>query len=245
MDFSLVPTVLGHIGSFPVTNTFWVAIFLSIILIMFFFFGTHKMREVPKGLQLWLELVVDGTRTFVHQTTQRDKVTNRLHPWVLTIFLLFLVGNLISFFPGLPSMTFNGLPLYRTATTDYNMVFIIALFFIVIVQMTAIVTGGILAYFKKFFNFSSPLNFILGFFDIIGEAARIISISFRFFGNAFAAEVLLAVLMIIFPYLLPLPFMPILLLSSVVQPTVFALLCMIYIQMAIVEKETAEALKTK
>ncbi len=245
MDVSLVPAVLGHIAGFPITNTFWVTILLSVILILAFAKGSRNMKDVPKGLQLWLEIIVAGSRDFIHQSTQKDSVTNKLHPFMLTIFLLFLIGNLISFIPGLPSITFNGMPLYRTATTDYNMVLIISLFFIVVIQMTTIVTGGVFTYLGKFFNFSSPLNFVLGLFDIIGEAAKLISISFRFFGNAFAAEVLVAVLLFIFPYILPVPFMGILLLSSVVQPAVFALLCMIYIQMAIVEKEAIEEITKK
>jgi F-type H+-transporting ATPase subunit a len=236
MDLSLTPSILTYVAGFPITNTFWVAIMLSLLLILIFFFGTRKMQEVPKGLQLWLEIIVDGSRSFMNESTRSDKVTNRLHPWALTIFLLFLVGNLISFIPGLPSVTFNQEPLYRTATTDYNMIFVISFFFIVVIQMVNITTGGIVNYFKKFINFSSPLNFILGFFDIIGEFAKLVSLSFRFFGNAFAAEVLIAVLMFIFPYILPLPFMPILLLSSIVQPAVFALLVMIYIQMAVIPK---------
>ncbi|MBU2575718.1 F0F1 ATP synthase subunit A [Patescibacteria group bacterium] len=237
MDLTITPKILTYIAGFPITNTFWVTILLSILLILVFVIGSHKMREVPKGLQLWLEVIVGGTRSFMDDATNSNKVTNRLHPWILTIFLLFIVGNVISFIPGLPALTYNGELIYRTATTDYNMVFIIALVFLIVAQAVSITTGGFFGYIKKFINFRSPLKFILAFFEIIGEIAKLISVSFRFFGNAFAAEVLLAVLFIIFPYILPLPFMMILLLSSVVQPAVFALLIMVYIQMSIVDKE--------
>jgi len=237
MDLSLTPKVITTVAGFPITDTFWVTIGISILLMLVFIFGARKMKDVPKGLQLWLEVIVDGSRSFIHETTHSDKVTNRLHPWILTIFLLFLVGNLLSFIPGFTSLTFHGEPLYRAATTDYNLVFILALTFMIVAQTVNIMTGGIWHYIKRFINFKSPLEFILGFFEIIGEFAKLISVSFRFFGNAFAAEVLIAVLMFIFPYLLPLPFMMILLLASFVQPAVFALLIMIYIQMSIVEKE--------
>jgi len=237
MDLSITPKILTYVAGFPITDTFWVTILLTIILILAFVWGSWNMKQVPKGLQLWLEVIVEGSRDFMHEATNSEKITNRLHPWVLTIFLLFIVGNLISFFPGLPSLTFNGEAIYRTATTDYNMVFIIALVFMIVAQAVSIMTGGFFGYIKKFINFKSPLDFILGFFEIIGEIAKLISVSFRFFGNAFAAEVLLAVLLFIFPYLLPLPFMVILLLSSIVQPAVFALLILIYIQMSVVHKE--------
>ena len=237
MDFALTPKVLTYIAGFPITDTFWVTILLSILLILIFAIAHTRMREVPKGLQLWLEIIVDGSRSFMADAMKNDKATNRLHPFVLTILLLFLFGNLISFIPGLSSITFNGEHIYRTATTDFNLVFILALVFLVVAQAVNIMTGGIWGYIKQFISFKSPLDFILGFFNIIGEVAKIISVSFRFFGNAFAAEVLIAVLLFIFPYVLPLPFMMILLLSSIVQPAVFALLITIYIQMSIIEKE--------
>ncbi len=241
MDFSLAPNILGYISGFPVTNTLWVAVLVSIILVLLFALARARRRTVPRGLQLFLETIVEGGWKLIRDSSGSEKVANRLHPFALTVFLLFIVGNLLSFLPGLSSITYRGMPLYRTATTDYNMVLIIALFFIIMVQMVSITTGGVLNYIKKFFNFSSPLNFILGFFDIIGETAKLVSISFRFFGNAFAGEVLVAVLLFIFPYVLPLPFLGIILLSSIVQPAVFALLVMIYIQMAIVAKEAVES----
>jgi len=243
MDFALTPKILTYIGGFPITNTFWVTILLTILLIIIFGIGTRKMKDVPKGLQLWLEIIVDGSKSFMKEAMNNDKATNRLHPFVLTILLIFLLGNLISFIPGLSSLTFNGEPIYRTATTDYNLIFVLALVFLIVAQAVNIMTGGIWSYIKRFINFKSPLDFILGFFEIIGEVAKLISLSFRFFGNAFAAEVLIAVLMFIFPYILPLPFMMILLLSSVVQPVVFSLLIVIYIQMSIVEKEPIKDLK--
>tara|TARA_Y100000310_G_C20654948_1_gene801504 strand:+ start:1287 stop:2018 length:732 start_codon:yes stop_codon:yes gene_type:complete len=241
MELSLTPKVITTIAGFPITDAFWVTIGISIFLIVIFLIGARKMKQEPKGLQFWLEVIVDGTRSFMHESTNSDKVTNRLHPWILTIFLLFLVGNLLSFIPGFTSLTFNGEHIYRAATTDYNLVFILALTFLIVAQVVNIMTGGIWGYIKRFINFKNPLEFILGFFEIIGEFARLISVSFRFFGNAFAAEVLIAVLMFIFPYLLPLPFIMILLLASFVQPAVFALLIMIYIQMSIAEKKPIKA----
>ncbi|MDP3995030.1 MAG: FoF1 ATP synthase subunit a [bacterium] len=237
MEFSLAPHVITYVYGFPITSTLWVTVLVSAIIVAVFLIGRLRMREVPRGLQVFLEMMVEGSHNLIKDSTGSEKAANRLHPFGLTVFLLFLFGNLLSFIPGLPSLTFNGEPLYRTATTDYNLVLILAMFFLVIVQAVNIITGGIFAYFKRFINFSSPLNFILGFFEIIGECAKLVSISFRFFGNAFAAEVLLAVLLFIFPYVLPLPFMAILLLSSVVQPAVFALLVMIYVQMAIVARD--------
>lgn len=240
MDFSLAPKILGYIWGFPITNTFWVLIFISILLIVLFAIVRLKLREVPKGLQLILEILVEGTYNFIHDFCENKKISNILHPFALTVFLLFITGNLLSFIPGISLITFKGSPIYRTATTDYNMVLVIAALFLAAVQVVNIATGGLWAYIKRFINLSSPLNFVLGIFEIIGETARLVSISFRFFGNAFAGDILIAVLLFIFPFVLPLPFMGIILLSSVVQPVVFALLATVYLQMAIVSKKEAK-----
>ena len=233
MDFTLGPQVIAYIAGFPISNAFVVTVILSIILMLIFTLSSLRMREVPRGLQLFLEILVDGSREFMNETTHSDKVTRRLHPWLLTIFLLFLFGNLLSFIPGVSAITFNGEHIYRAATTDYNLVFILALVFLIISQAVGIISGGLWAYLGRFINFKSPLKFILGLFEIIAEVAKLISVSFRFFGNAFAAEVMLAVLFSIVPYVVPLPFIILLLLASVVQPAVFALLIMIYIQMSL------------
>jgi F-type H+-transporting ATPase subunit a len=236
MEISPAPRILGYIAGFPVTDTFWVAIAISILLILVFTITAKRMKQVPKGLQFWVETIVVGSYDFMHDMTQKKQLTSRLHPFALTVFLIFIVGNLLTFVPGITSLTYNGHHLYRAATTDYNMVLIITMFFLIVIQATTIMTGGPLTYFKKFFNFTSPMNFVLGLFDLIGEAARLVSLSFRFFGNAFAGEVLIAVFLFIFPYLLPLPFMFLILLTSIIHPAVFALLATIYIQMAVVEK---------
>ena len=240
MDFSLAPNILFYIAGFPVTNTLLTTIVLSVLLMLVFSVAARRMKTVPTGFQVWLEAIVVGAHDFLAETSQSKTVTRRLFPYLLTCLLLFLVGNLVSYLPGLGTILYHGAPIYRTATTDYNLVLILAVFFLLIVQATSIITGGLLGYIKKFLNFKSPLDFVLGLMDIIGEIAKLVSVSFRFFGNAFAGEVLIAVLLFIFPYVLPLPFMALLLISAIVQPAVFSILVVIYIQMGIAEKKVEE-----
>jgi len=237
MEFSLAPKILGYIAGFPITNTFWVTIFVSLILVAAFVSMARRMQLVPSGFQMVIETLVAGAHDFLESLSGSATMTRRLFPFVLTTFLLFLAGNMLSYLPGLPSVTFHGEALYRTATTDYNLIFILALAFIIAAQVAGIATGGVLGYIKKFINFNSPLKFVLGIMDIVGECAKLISVSFRFFGNAFAGEVLVAVLLFIFPYVLPIPFTALLLISSLVQPAVFAILVVIYIQLGVIERE--------
>ena len=79
--------------------------------------------------------------------------------------------------------------------------------------------------------------------DIVGEVAKIVSLSFRLFGNIFAGEVLSAVMLFLAPFIVPLPFMFLGLLTAVVQAFVFSVLTLIFITMAseIEEDELAES----
>jgi len=75
---------------------------------------------------------------------------------------------------------------------------------------------------------------------LVSELAKVMSLSFRLFGNIFAGEVLGAVMLFLFPFFLPLPFTLLSLLTAVVQPFVFSVLTLVFISMAI-QPEEAEA----
>jgi F-type H+-transporting ATPase subunit a len=99
-------------------------------------------------------------------------------------------------------------------------------------QIIAIVVSGPFAYLGRFLNFKSPLKFFLGIMDLIGEVAKIVSLSFRLFGNIFAGEVLASVMLFLAPFFVPLPFMFLGLLTAVVQAFVFSVLTLVFISMA-------------
>lgn len=77
--------------------------------------------------------------------------------------------------------------------------------------------------------------------DLVGELAKVMSLSFRLFGNIFAGEVLGAVMLFMFPFFLPLPFMFLGLLTAVVQPFVFSVLTLVFISMASEAEQSQEA----
>jgi len=109
--------------------------------------------------------------------------------------------------------------------------------------VVAIMVHGPFGYVGKFLNFRSPLAFALGLMDIIGEFAKVVSLSFRLFGNIFAGEVLGAVMLFLAPFFIPLPFMFLGLLSAVVQAFVFATLTLVFVMLAaeVEEDELVEA----
>ena len=82
-----------------------------------------------------------------------------------------------------------------------------------------------------------PVNFFLGLMDIISEIAKIISLSFRLFGNMFAGQILATVVIGLVPYIIPIPFALLGVLTAFIQAAVFSILVLIFMSMAVVEKE--------
>ena len=122
-------------------------------------------------------------------------------------------------------------PLFRPGTTDLNTTLALALISVIVTQIVGFSALGF-GYLKKFFNFSSPINFFVGILELISEFAKIISFSFRLFGNIFAGEVLLTVILMLVPYFVPIPFYGLEVFVAVVQAFVFAMLTLVFMKLA-------------
>jgi len=243
MNISLAPETLFTIAGFDVTNAFLVVMLISVLLILAFGSVTRKLKAVPKGLQLWLELFVMEGYKFVRDIAGSKETADKMFPFIMTMFLFFLVSNFLPFIPGIGAITFHEVPIYRTATSDYSLAFSMAVLSVILMQVVAIVTGGIWTYFTKFFNLSGPwgmkpINFFIGIMDIISEIAKIISLSFRLFGNLFAGEVLGAVVSSLLPIIAPVPFALLGVLTAFIQAAVFSILVLIFMSMSVVERES-------
>jgi len=127
-------------------------------------------------------------------------------------------------------------PIFRPGTADVNTT---AAFAIISVFYTQLI--GIrflkLDYFKKFINTTSPLMFFVGILELISEFAKIISFLFRLFGNIFAGEVLLGVMAFLLPLIIPMPFYGLELFVGFIQALVFALLSLVFFNMATLKNE--------
>lgn len=131
------------------------------------------------------------------------------------------------------------IPIFRSANTDLNMTVALALIAFFTIQFWGIQANG-LRYFTKFINidfskgaFMGFVNFMLGLVEILSELARIISFAFRLFGNVFAGEVLLMVMVFLLPWGLVVPFYTLELFVGFIQAGVFAILTMAFGRQAI------------
>ena len=126
------------------------------------------------------------------------------------------------------------IPLLRANTADLNTTFALALITVFMIQYYGLKYNG-LAYLKKFINFSSPIMFFVGILELISELARILSFSFRLFGNVLAGEILITIIaFLIHPIVsfIMLPFFGLELMAGAIQAMVFMMLSTVLINMA-------------
>jgi F-type H+-transporting ATPase subunit a len=126
------------------------------------------------------------------------------------------------------------IPLLRANTADLNTTFALALITVFMIQYYGFKYNGT-GYLKKFFNFSTPIMFFVGILELISELARILSFSFRLFGNVLAGEILITIV----AYLLPpvtsfimVPFFTLEIMAGAIQALVFTMLSTVLIGMA-------------
>lgn len=128
-------------------------------------------------------------------------------------------------------------PIFRAANSDLNVTLALAIISVFAAQIFGIGALGFFKYSKKFFNFTNPINFFVGILELIGEISKMISFSFRLFGNIFAGEVLLVVIAVLVPFIAPLPFYFLEIFVGFIQALVFAMLTLVFLKMAVTSHE--------
>lgn len=245
LDISLAPEILFYIGSWPISNTFFWSVLVILFLIIGSFFLCSRLRMIPGKFQNLIEVLVEGAYDFVESIIGSRAKAKRVFPLVFTMFFFIFFCNLLTYIPGQAAVTLKTaggiVPLFRAIISDYSLVFMMTLTSVIVTQIVAIAAAGPWKYLGKFINLRSPLKFFLGIMDLVGELAKIISLSFRLFGNIFAGEALSAVMLFLFPFFVPLPFLFLALLTAIIQPFVFSVLTLVFISMASEIEQPAEA----
>ncbi len=148
-------------------------------------------------------------------------------------------GAVLTATPAPPGEGYIVVPWLRAPSADLNFTLALAVVTVVLTQYFGVkAQRG--AYFKKFFDLSGfkqgVLMGVIGIFvsilEIISEISRLLSFSFRLFGNVFAGEVLLLVMAFLIPYIASLPFYGLELFVGFIQAAVFMMLAVVFISMA-------------
>ncbi|HEY4514067.1 MAG TPA: F0F1 ATP synthase subunit A [Candidatus Paceibacterota bacterium] len=232
---------LGTFFGMPITNTLlmsWVVVFLLAVLA--FFIG-RSVALVPGRFQTLLEWTFGGIYDYIADTLESREMARRFFPLLLTIFLFIFTANLLEFTPGIGSIgLFHGgefAPLLRSMNTDLNMTLALAIISFLVIELTGMFVIGFFKYSRRFINLGSVMGFAVGIIELFSEIARLISFSFRLFGNIFAGEVLILVIAYFVPYFLPVPFMAFEVFVGFIQAAIFSLLTLFFIKLAVTEAE--------
>lgn len=252
IHIALAAERLFSVWGVPVTNTAVTSVAIAALLIAVAFVFGRSLRMVPGKLQSTVEMAFEYVFGYVEQTLGSHELAKRYFPLIATIFLFILVANTLHFFPfvghaiGFEDPATHGLaPLLRAPNTDLNTPLALAIIAFFVVELSGILTLGVLKYGQKFVNFKTGLmGFTIGLLEIIGNLARLVSLSFRLFGAIFAGEVLLLVIAVFVPYFLPVPLMAFELFIGLLQAAIFAILTLAYIKLAIEEPHVAAPART-
>ncbi len=247
-----------HIGKFQITNSLlnsWLAVLVIIVLCVAL---RLSLKKIPGKIQHIFELLLGGAISLVDQVTNDRKITNKIFPLVLSLFVFILINNWLGLLPIVGSVGFYAvedghqvfLPLFRAGTADINTTLALSIAMVIGSNIFGIIAIGAWKTFNKYVNVSvlgsiftkvrkdpsilivAPITFFVGILELIGEFAKIASLSFRLFGNVFAGEVLLASMAAIFAYILPGPFLFLEVFIGLIQALIFSLLATVYFTIA-------------
>ncbi len=194
------------------------------MLILFFSLSSKKTRLIPSKLQSVLELIIQFFESLL--TDLIGKEGKKYLPLVGTVGLFILVCNLMGLVPG-----------FMSPTSKLNVTAGCALTVFLYYHWQGVKAQGLFKYLKHFMGPIPLLAPLMVPIEIISHFSRPLSLSMRLFGNIFAEELLILIMASIIPFLLPLPFMAIAIITAVVQAYVFVLLSCIYIAGAVAHEE--------
>lgn len=232
------------VAGFPITNTLLVSWLTMAILILFSVLATRRMKAVPTGLQNFFEMIVEGGYQMVDDLAH-DKA-RVFFPYVMTFFLFIITANWLGLFPGFGTLGINKpsgsgvefIPLFRSINSDLNTTLALALLSAFLTHMYAIRYLGVLDYLKRWVSLN-PIFLFIGLLELVSEVTKIISLSFRLFGNIFAGEVVLSTISSIFAFVIPLPFYFLEIIVGFVQAAVFMMLTLVFM-MLLSQKHVSE-----
>jgi F-type H+-transporting ATPase subunit a len=245
-----------HLSFFTITNTLLASWLTVIVLVVLFYFCTRKMSvNRPGKLQIFAEFVVESLLNFI-KGAAGEQNARLLFPVVATIFLYVITNAYLALLPffgtiGIYEDAHTFLPVLRAANTDINVPLSIALVAFVFIEYIGIRKLGAFPYLNTFFNVGQLkdgvkslfkgkivpaisgivlgcINLFVGCLEVLSHLIRIISFTFRLFGNMTAGEILLLIVTFLVPLIATIPFYGLELLVGFIQALIFAGLTLVF-----------------
>ena len=244
---------LFSIAGFPVTNALLAGWVTVAVLVTTTFLVRAQTRLIPSAIQNIFEMIIDGFLGLMEGIFGSRENAEKYFPIVGAIFLFVVTSNWLGILPGFGSLEFvddghHAVPLLRSAASDLNLTLALGIVAVALVNIAGVGALGIKQHLSKFFTLKNPILSFVGILEFISEFARIISFSFRLFGNIFAGEVLLTITAFVAAVLTPpaittlqplvtagiqLPFLGLEIFVGLVQALVFAMLTMVFVSIAV------------
>lgn len=236
LHISLAAEKLGTIAGWPINNSLLAGLLGSLVAFGLFFLAGRRVKLHPESqLANGIEAVCETLLDAIDQVTHHRAKSIRFFPLLLTLFMFILVNNWLGLLPGVGSITWQTaegvVPLLRGANADLNTTLGLAIISVLMTQVYAIRELGVVKHLKKYFSANPILSFV-GLLELVSEFSKMISFSFRLFGNIFAGEVLLLVISFLAPLASPLPFFALELFVGLVQALVFTMLTLVFLEIA-------------
>ncbi|MBU6321577.1 MAG: F0F1 ATP synthase subunit A [Patescibacteria group bacterium] len=241
----LKATPLFSLWGFPITNSLLMTWLVMILLIGFALLLRRRLALVPGKLQAGIEAAFEFALDYMAEVLGTEEAARRFFPLVATIFLFVATANVLEFVPGVgESIGFasaTGLtPLLRAPAADLNFTLALAAISFFVIEVTGIATLGLFRHLSRYVNLrGGPVGFAVGVIELLSNLGRLVSFSFRLFGNIFAGEVMVLVAGFFLPYVLPAPLMGFEMFIGLIQALVFAMLTLFFIKLAIMEPHGA------
>ncbi|MBP3676596.1 MAG: F0F1 ATP synthase subunit A [Campylobacter sp.] len=201
-------------------------ILVAIIVLIVAKMATGSMQLVPRGTQNLLEAYLEGIVSMGRDVMGSDELARKYLPLVATIGLIVLTSNVIGIIPG-----------FEAPSSSLNLTLCLALCVFIYYNFEGIRTQGVIKYFAHFMGpnkFLAPLMFPI---EIVSHLSRIVSLSFRLFGNIKGDDLFLMVVLSLAPWVAPLPAFALLTFMALLQTFIFMILTYVYLAGAVVVSE--------
>ena len=244
-EISIKAETLFHLGVFNFTNSYFLSLIVVGIFVSLAMWFKTALAMIPGKIQSLFELFMDEVLKMMDAILGARHQSERYFPVIATIFLFVMLSNWLGLLPGTGSLGLTHeiyhhgeyrtvlIPLFRAPASDLNFTIALAIIAVFSVNLLGAMAVGMRAHVGKFFNLKNPIYTFVGLLELVSEFVKIISLSFRLFGNVFAGEVLLIIIGFLGPYFLPLPFLFLEVFVGFIQAFIFAMLTLVFIGMSV------------
>ncbi|MBN1822776.1 MAG: F0F1 ATP synthase subunit A [Endomicrobiales bacterium] len=226
---SLAPEKVIQISGLSVTNTVAATLLTDAVLIAFVWVVYRKVALAPGGVQNAVEIFVEAFHNLTEQVA--GSRVKSIFPWFASLFIFIFFSNFLALLPGYGVFGLEEhhkiVPFLRAPSSDLNVTLGLALVSVAASHVLSVKYVGLWGYLKHFFSIN-PLFLFIGILELVSEGTKLVSLSFRLFGNIFAGDVVLGQVSSYLSFLAPVPFLMLEVVVAVVQALVFAMLTMVF-----------------